>query len=227
MREFISEELAEKAIILGTDSAPADNKLATYRKSEMRIAMRFLLRTGIRISELRGISGNDLLLDNELPIFFVRSKGGEREQVILPPDMIEELRPRKDRIIIFDVSEDGCNRALRRGCKALEVTKQTVHDLRHIYSLSRLTKGEPLQLVSRNLRHSSVGITDEYYSHYMMSDLAPTAYNSDVIRDGLKISQLFERVERAVKKSGVETDKRLQVSIEKNPDVLILRISKQ
>jgi integrase len=225
MREFITEELAEKAIILGTSLAPSDNKHAQYRKMEMRIAMRFLLRTGIRISEAGGITGSDLLLDAELPVFFVISKGGERESVILPPDLIEELRPRKTKARLFDITPDGCNRALARGCKALGVVEQTVHDLRHIYSLTRLNKGEPLQLVSRNLRHSNVGITDRYYSHYNMQELAVTAYASDVIQSGVTVSHLFDRVEKAVKRTGVEKDSRIEVITERNAvNEIIIRV---
>jgi integrase len=225
MRELLSEELAEKAIILGTKTGLSDNRVAHYRKKEMQLAMRFLLRTGIRISEVVGISGNDLLLDAELPVFFVASKGGERESVILPPDLIEELRIRKTKTRVFDITPDGCNRALARGCDALGVVKQTVHDLRHIYSLSRLNKCEPLQLVSRNLRHSNVGITDRYYSHYNMQELAVTAYASDVIQSGVTVSHLFDRVEKAVKRTGVEKDSRIEVITERNAEnEIIIRI---
>jgi len=50
--------------------------------------------------------------------------------------------------------------------------KYTVHTLRHIFCTSLLKRGVSLQIVSRLMRHSNVGITDKTYSHYLVEDLS-------------------------------------------------------
>lgn len=227
VRQFVSEEVAEQIIITGTEKTRFDNLLAQFAKDEMRIALRFMLRTGIRISELKKMRGKDLNLDDEQPNFVVHSKGGNAEVLPQPYDMIEELRPRVKQEKVFTVSESGCNRVLGRGARNLKVNKITCHSLRHIFSLSRLRKREPLQLVSRALRHSSVSITDSYYSEFMLNDLVPVVNNSDVILNTVPLQELFNRAERAVNSSGVNRDNRITVEIKRNADELVVKIRKK
>lgn len=221
-REFISEQNAEKAIIEGTKVSNTDNFFARYVKQEMLPAMKLILRSGIRISELRALTGDDLHLDDETPHFMVHSKGGNYEPVICPPDMIDELGSRKSKGRLFEVTEDGCNRALRRGCKALGLKMQTVHDLRHIYTLTRLRKGQPLQKVSKTLRHKKVSMTDEYYSHYLIEDLQETAYASDIITE-VPIAHQLKKIVDAVDRTGVGKDKRIFLEQTKSNNEILIR----
>lgn len=61
----------------------------------MREALRFILRTGLRINELLMLKGSDLNLYDNPPTFWVLSKGGNRELLPLPKDMLEELKTRQ------------------------------------------------------------------------------------------------------------------------------------
>jgi integrase len=224
-RHFVSEEIAEKIIIAGTEKTKFDNALAQVVKTDMRIALRFILRTGIRISEAIKLRGKDFNLDDDEPFFIVQSKGGDSEALPLPTDMIEELRHKLKQERVFRISEAGCNRALERGCKALQVVnKLTCHSLRHIFSLSRLRRREPLQLVSRALRHSSVKITDDYYSEFVLSDLVPVINNSEIIQEGLTVEQLFDRVQKAVDGTHIAGDKRITLGYERKGNEFVVRI---
>ena len=89
-------------------------------------------------------------------VFTVHSKGRKVELANIPLNMVEPLRKwikEKRAGRMFAVREDTLNVTLRRGCKKLGLPSQRVHDLRHIYCLTRLRRKEPIQMVSRILRH--------------------------------------------------------------------------
>lgn len=62
------------------------------------------------------------------------------------------------------------NRSVRLSLESLG--KYTEHLHYKEWSSTSLKKGVPLQIVSRLMRHSNVGITDKTYSHYLLDDLS-------------------------------------------------------
>jgi len=171
---LLSLKKAEAVIIAGTTPGKYDNASTRKKKlEEERPALQFVLRTGIRIHELCGLRGCDLKLDDQSPkIKIMDSKSGRIEFVPAPVDMVGFLRDRIHRTIVFEVSEEVLRIALKRGCLATSVAPIGVHDLRHACATNLLRRGMPLQKVSRLLRHKSVLVTDRYYSHYIIEDLA-------------------------------------------------------
>ena len=226
-RDFVSEEQAENVIFAGTALKSDENHLAHHVKTEMQLALRFMLRTGLRISEAIQMSGNDLHLDDEEPQFDVHSKGGDTDTLPLPKDMIDELRERKNKKRLFEITEKGCNRAMTRGCKTLNLPKQTCHSLRHIFALTRLRRGEPLQLVSRLLRHTSVMITDKYYSHLVVGDLDATMQNSRLITKGLTDVAVYDRASNAIRRLGIDRLEDFVVEQVRSENELIIKIRRK
>lgn len=99
--DYVEPELVEKNILAGTEYSPFDNERNRKIKDEMRVGLRFLLRTGLRINELVTLKGNDLNLYDKPPTFWVISKGGNREILPIPIDMIEELKNRINNTRLF------------------------------------------------------------------------------------------------------------------------------
>ena len=54
---LVSAEMAEEIIFAGTEFGTSDHVLHRRQKTEMRFALHFMLRTGIRIGELLQIKG--------------------------------------------------------------------------------------------------------------------------------------------------------------------------
>lgn len=216
--EYVDPETVEKIIIAGTVPGKQDNSRNKTIKVEMRAALRFILRTGLRINELVTLKGKDLNLYDNPPTFWVFSKGGNREILPLPKDMLEELKARQNNGRVFKVTSKTCNEVLQRGAKALELpVKLTNHSLRHIFASNLVKNKVPVQMVSRLMRHSSVEITDKTYTHLDINDLSLILNsNQSIVLKGLTPEQIFTNIERAVRNTGIEKDHRFSLQVEKN-----------
>lgn len=220
--QLISEDMAEKVILAGTEPIPfifgkqGDNSRNVKIKAETRLCLLFMLRTGLRINEALSLKGTDLSPFDDQPSFLVISKGGNAARLPLPDDMVEEMKKRVNRDRVFRTTKSTCNDNLKVGMVKLGVTiPTTCHSLRHIFTLSRLRRGNPLQLVSRTLRHTSVNITDKYYSNYVISDIEPVVNDSPLIKRNLTPAQVVEKAIKAFT-DVIENDPRLDVQIETN-----------
>lgn len=168
---IVPAEVAEKIIVTGSEPGMHDHRFHQKSKSEHRAALRFVLRTGLRMSELLSLKYLDINLKSFT--YSVNSKGGNIDVLPFPGDMLWEVSKRKHQERLFKVHPEGMNRTLRRGSHRLDIKPHlTVHTLRHIFCTSLLKKGVSLQIVSRLMRHSNVGITDKTYSHYLLEDLS-------------------------------------------------------
>lgn len=208
-----SEADAEKCIIAGTEPGRFDNARNKRIKAETRLCLQFVLRTGLRISEALNLKGIHLSPYDDQPSFQVRSKGGKISLLPIPEDMIEEMKQRVNKIRVFEVTEKTCNKNLKDGMAKLGIPYLlTCHKLRDIYSLSRLRRGNSLQIVSRTLRHSSVAITDKCYSDYVLDDLVEAINDSPLIKHSLTSEQLVNKGIEAFRRA-VGDDKRIDIKI--------------
>jgi len=227
---LVSAEIAEKIIFAGTEPTPegikGDNSINRKRKAEHRIALRFILRTGLRVSECINLKGFEFNLDDESPTFWVESKGGDQDILPVPSDLVDELRPRIKNTRMFAITEKTCNQSLKRGAEKLSITTPiTVHTLRHIFCTSNLKAGVPLQQVSRLMRHSSVTITDETYSHYNTEDLAMIMNNQSLVKKNLSPQAIFENIEKAIRHTDIEKDARFQTEIVRNGEEIMIKVT--
>lgn len=225
--ELVSPTVMEKIIIEGCKPGPNDNAMTIRQKNEMEAGMRFVLRTGLRKKEFLGLKGSDLQLDHNPPMFYVEGKGGDIEPAPITKDMVEPLRERVNRERVFKTTGSGCNRAIKRGMRVLGITNKrlTVHSLRHIYATGLLMKGVSLQQVSKLLRHSSVEITDEIYSHYTLTDLSVIANTKqDLVRLSASVDEVFDDLLYSISNSGLDNDHRFRKSVERSNNELIIRI---
>jgi len=221
--KLISEEEAEKVIIAGTEPGSGDRSRSKRIKVETRCCLMFILRTGLRIGEALSLKGADLSPFDAPPSFSVISKGGNASQMPMPDDMVDEMKKRMKKTRVFETTEKTCNKNLRDGMKKLGITIPTAcHKLRDIYALSRLRRGNSLQLVSRTLRHSSVLITDKYYSNYVLKDTAPVVNDSPLIKSRLTVSQVVDKAIKAFKDViGGDVRIGLQIKLDASGNVII------
>lgn len=226
IHNFISEEDVIRAIHKGTEPRHNDSPLAKKSKPECRMGLLFILFTGLRNSELRQLRVEDFNLSEK--VFTVHSKGRKVELANIPLNMVEPLRAwikEKKSGRMFAVREDTLNVTLHRGCDSLSLPRQRVHDLRHIYSLTRLRRKEPIQLVSRTLRHKKLSTTDKFYSNYLITDLANTANNSPEIQKQVDTETILDSVEQMLKNFGVVYDQRFHFKRENGKIIIETRSS--
>lgn len=224
--DYIAPVIVEKIIDAGTLVGDHDNARNIKIKVEMRIGLKFMLRTGLRISELINMNGNDLFLYDDPPTFYVNSKGGTRDLLPLPIDMITELIRRIQHKRVFSITEKTCNLVLSRGTKRLGINARLAnHSLRHIFATNLVKNGVPLQIISRLMRHSSIEITDKTYTHLNVVDLSLAINSSQtVVREGLTVSQTFDNIEAAISQTGIVKDKRFRMEVNRNLNEIVIRI---
>lgn len=211
--EVVSEPTAWEIILLGTTPGKYENTPSRNSKIETRLALQFMLLSGCRVDEVEQMKGSDLRLDADEPYIIIHSKGGDIERQPVPQSMIAVLRERQSNDRLFRFRKKTANKLLHRGSKILNITEieTTCHRLRDIFAVSRLRKGEPLQLVSRALRHKSIKTTDRYYSNYILSDIAPVVNNSDIMKQELTPMQLQEELLKLVQKAGLHLHKKFKL----------------
>ncbi len=171
--------------------------VAKEREPRFHPILLTLASTGIRLGEALGLQVGDVDLERgKLSIRrSVRKlrigspKSGKPRTVDVPPATIAVLRGWIDAVRaeaavrgqealwLFPSTTghllDGCAvlDALRRILPGAGITRPfRIHDLRHTFSSLAIQRGVPLLIVSRQLGHGSVAITDAVYGH-----LAPEA----------------------------------------------------
>lgn len=210
---LVSIEMAENIIIAGTEVKHWYNKVAHRTNEDMRLALLFILHTGLRINEVRQLRGKDFMLDANPPQFTVHSKGGDVEALPLDDVATELIRPVVARDVLFLINGNTCNEALRRGCEVLDVgIRVTCHSLRHVYANNLNDNGVAPQKLQRLMRHKRYQTTDDFYLHNNVNDLANIAnsFNSLARRDLDPVKKL-DILEAEVKKLGLFEDARFSV----------------
>jgi len=170
--------------------------VAKEREPRFHPLLLTLASTGIRLGELLGLQVGDADLDRgKLSIrravrkFLVSSpKSGKPRTVDVPPVTVAVLRDWMDTIRAEAAvrGQEGLwlfpsltghlldatyvRAALRRVLLAAGIRQIRLHDFRHTFVSLALQRGVPLLIVSRQIGHSSVAITDRVYGH-----LAPDA----------------------------------------------------
>lgn len=225
--DYVTPEIIEQIIVAGTEVGQGDRSRSKQIKIATRLALQFILRTGIRINELLEMKGSDLNIYDDPPTFFVNSKGGNRDLLPLPMDLLKVLIPRVKNQRLFEVTRETCNDVLSRGAKKLNIDAHiTNHTLRHIFASNLVKNKVPIQLVSRLMRHSSIEITNSTYTHLDVNDLS-LALNSaqSIVREGLDQNQVFDMIEQAIGGTRINRDKRFKTKTVRNENGLYIAIS--
>ena len=197
--------MALEIITVGCIPNPFDNYRIRKAKSEHLLALKLILLHGFRISEVIALTGNDVMIEAEIPYLRLRRpKSQEEEWLPIHPYFMPILKERLNYGRLFSITSKTCNKLLHRGQKKLGLEKYDIscHRLRDVYAINRLKK-QNKQLVSRTLRHDSFNTTDKHYSDYDLSDLAPVVADSNVLQSPITPSEFVEKAKKALKTFGL------------------------
>jgi integrase len=137
--------------------------------SQFALPAEILLRCGLRISELAGLQGKDLDLENQ--VLQIRGKGGRQRTIDIPADLAEKMDTSKQ--YLFTPSrawKSDLYRAVREATRALGIKVSGLHRLRANYAQNEyhelrkqgLSDQEARQQVSQLLGHNRVSVTRSY-----------------------------------------------------------------
>lgn len=137
----------------------------------LRLIVLIALTTGMRISEIFGLTWNDLLYKEELIAVRAKLKGGKFRYVPLPPELAAEFRKypvvfAEDRIFPPD---PGATRERQRVDKSFETILEQAgiegfrfHDLRHTFASWYMMNGGDLYELAKLLGHANIKMTERY-----------------------------------------------------------------
>lgn len=148
--------------------------------------IRVALETGARYGELMALRVEDF--DADAGTLHIRdSKSGKPRHVVLTPEAaayVAEIAKDRSPSAMLLVKENGDPwqrdhqaDALRNACKTAKIDPPiNFHALRHSWASQAVMRGVPLQIVARQLGHTTTRVTEQHYAH-----LAPS-YVADAIR---------------------------------------------
>lgn len=158
-------------------------RLAGYLKRKQRDIAIFttFLGTGIRISELVNLNVEDIDFENES--FIVTRKGGNSQEIPMPPQVKNEIYsylderlklPLTDKALFLSnrnsrITVSNIEKMFKIYCLKANVThseKTTIHALRRTFACRLLEEGVDLKLVSELMGHKDISVTSKYYAQH-------------------------------------------------------------
>jgi integrase/recombinase XerD len=147
-------------------------KHTTRSDHDVAIMIRFLAKTGLRISELIGIELKDIQqIDKKTMKIRIVGKGKKERFVTIEKKFIDEIIKhfKHDKLLFCSPGREKYNRSwvwqvLKDRFKNTVGVKVSPHSLRHFYATYKIvTQGKDVKAVSSWLGHSSTSITLDMY----------------------------------------------------------------
>jgi integrase/recombinase XerD len=148
---------------------------------KMRMVLTILVNTGLRITECVSIRKDCVNLDaQEITVI---GKGIKKRTVPLLGKALQDLKsymakhPSDSPFLFPGDTKTGyaeiynIQKTMKRACIRAGVKPFTPHYLRHYFATKMLKDGAKLEVVSRILGHSSVGITGDIYRHVLTEEM--------------------------------------------------------
>jgi integrase len=137
----------------------------------VRQAFLFSCYTGLRFSDVKGLTWGDIRKDNvgETFINHTQKKTKKHEYLPIPQKAVEFLSDKtgkRDTDNVFYMQSGGYINLQLKAWAALAGLKKhlTFHMARHTYATILLSLGAPLEIISENLGHSDPRITKDHYA---------------------------------------------------------------
>lgn len=171
-------------VIFNGENYYTGRDLTEYKKRKTRDIAIFMtyLGTGIRVSELVNLNIEDLSF--ETSSFIVTRKGGEQQEIFMPPQVEQELLSyldermkldAKDKNALF-ISRNGCRmtigaveKNLKRYFLTVGITnsdKTRPHALRRTFACRMLEDGVDIKMVAELMGHKNIEVTHKFYAQY-------------------------------------------------------------
>jgi site-specific recombinase XerD len=152
--------------------AACDSHAKKDRAVELRTLILLLRHSGLRISDAATLA-RDRIKDGMLELH--TSKTGTKVRMPLNPVVLKalELLPAKGTYYFWngeskrETAVKVWERTFQQMFKRAEIDGGHGHQLRHTFAVNLLQKGVPIESVGRLLGHTSVRITERYYSAWV------------------------------------------------------------
>ena len=149
--------------------------LAEAPSYQVRMAMRVMLRTGLRVGECLSLRPADLRLKQDPPIISLRpevtgNKSKKGREVPIPDDLVEHLadlassRAKDRERPLFDISRQWVSKSMKEAAleAGLDPGRAHPHALRHTYGRTAVLNGVPTPVLQKWLGHRSLAETERY-----------------------------------------------------------------
>ena len=164
-----------------------------YRNSDsqkFRTGLAICVGTGLRIDEMCSLRRKDIDLGSGFARVEGKSapRGGKKERFVpIIPQLVPIIQqymadfptdspylfPGRGRAGYWEPST--FRKSIKRACRQLGLPDITPHMLRHHFATKTLEQGAKLEVISRILGHSSVGITADIYRHVNRGEMLSEA----------------------------------------------------
>jgi integrase/recombinase XerD len=199
LKQAVDEGLLDRHPMAGLKRPPSGVRvriLAEENEPLLRAQLRprsqrwltFMLGTGLRIQEARGVTFADV--DRAARTIRVRpefAKGGKGRLVPLYPEVEEAvLAEFEEAGKLWHSHDRSWVRRLAEGAAAAGIPHLSPHDLRHTFATRFIARGGDIYVLSKVLGHSSVTITEKLYVHLEPEDVVrrALAYTSPAAKSG-------------------------------------------
>ena len=153
----------------------AEALVAAAPSYQVGMAMRVMLRTGLRVSECLSLRAADLRLRQDPPIIILRpevtgNKSKKGREVPIPSDLAPHLEAlasihAKDRTRpLFDMSRQWVSKVMKDAAlkAGIDPGRAHPHALRHTYGRNAVLNGVPTVVLKEWLGHGSLAETERY-----------------------------------------------------------------
>lgn len=146
------------------------------KTSRSYIMLHLIAITGARFSEVNNMTWHDL---NKAPGFVhlpgSKSESAERDVEVDTKSLLSIKAKLSDAPIpisgkLFGLSHNAITKSIKKAQKDLNIPEadfKTTHALRHTHCSYLISKGIPIEYISKRLGHSSISITLDVYSHLL------------------------------------------------------------
>lgn len=158
-------------------------ELLKLENVEKALVIEMALKTGLRRSELFGLTWSDIV-DNQLYVNKTRQLvNGEMlvmpcktqssiRRIIIPDSLVKSLKAHHKRnmnttYVFENIGFDSITAWFRDWVKAKRLSKIKFHDLRHTHATLLLSQGIDVKTIQKRLGHSNISTTLNTYTHVL------------------------------------------------------------
>ena len=156
-------------------AAEAQALVAAAPSYQVRMAMRVMLRTGLRVGECLSLRPADLQLHQDPPIISLRpevtgSKAKRGREVTIPADLAPSLadmvsmHQRDCHQTLFEICRQWVSKSMKEAAleAGIDPARAHPHALRHTYGRNAVLAGVPTPVLQSWLGHRSLAQTERY-----------------------------------------------------------------
>jgi len=131
-----------------------------------KVLIKFMLKTGLRVSEVVNVKWEDIINVNEKWFIKVIGKGNKIRHIGISNDMKDELEEYfkwKNNDLIFNMTTRNVNYILKKWCEKTGVRIISAHDTRRTFITNLKRNGADLFELQQIAGHSSINTTKKYF----------------------------------------------------------------